>query len=335
MPREFNVVSNDGFVGFNPGIVISLDDVLEGTDNGDAFWLDAGNDTAYGYRGNDNFIDYLSTGNDTLYGGEGDDNFWLGAGNDVADGGDGIDTVLYTYSQYLVALDLQTGFAINEGIDTLRSIENAHGSAWNDVLLGNNVANRFVGNDGNDRMEGRGGNDTLAGDAGNDTLDGGLGRDVLNGGLGDDTLIGGEGSDVLTGGKGWDVMTGGLGADVFKFSGKVYADGFDTITDFKHGSDKIDVSAIDARPDKAGDQAFTFDASQDSNLEEAFDGISDDWGHLISNRPGPRINADDGQIEIRYDQNKTYVFLSYGDGDTAASFRMDGQVALTASDFIL
>ena len=296
---------------------VSADDVFYGTSGNDNIWLNAGNDTAFGFDGDDNFFDHLSTGNDVMYGGVGNDSFWIGAGNDTADGGSGIDTVLYTYSSNVVALDLQSGFAISEGLDTLKSIENAHGSAWNDTLLGSGVANVLRGNAGDDRLDGRGGNDTL---------DGGEGRDTLIGGIGEDRLIGGKGNDT---------MTGGSGRDTFVFTGKVYSDGFDTITDFRHGIDKLDVSAIDARPDRAGNQAFTFDSSPDGSVEEFFDSLSDDWGGLISNRPGPRINGDHGEIEIRHSGGDTFVYLAHGDGLTAASFKLEGTVNLTASDFIL
>jgi serralysin len=56
-------------------------------------------------------------------------------------------------------------------------IENATGSAFDDVLIGNAVANR---------------------------LDGGAGNDQLDGGAGDDVLTGGTGTNVLTGGDGLD-----------------------------------------------------------------------------------------------------------------------------------
>lgn len=296
--------------GFGPTVPAII-----GTNGDDTLWLRDGDDFAFGYDGNDNFFDYLTTGDDTMYGGNGNDRFWLGPGNDAVDGGAGIDTVLYTQSNALVSLDLQTGFALNQGIDRLISVENAQGSAWGDFLLGNSVADAFHGHNGDDQLDGRGGNDRL---------DGGAGRD---------TLIGGTGNDMLIGGADCDTLTGGDGADTFVFNAR--SDGFDTITDFRHGVDKIDVSAIDARPDRSGNQAYAFDSSPDGTVEEYADGISDDWGALVSDRPGPVINGDHGEIEYRHDGGYTYVYLAHGDGLTAASFRMEGHVSLTASDFIL
>jgi Ca2+-binding RTX toxin-like protein len=70
------------------------------------------------------------------------------------------------------------------------------------------------------------------------SLFGGANRDVLFGFAGADTLNGMGGNDYLDGGKGNDMLTGGAGADRFVF---VTGDGNDTITDFTHGSDIIDL----------------------------------------------------------------------------------------------
>ncbi|HEV2864889.1 MAG TPA: M10 family metallopeptidase C-terminal domain-containing protein, partial [Allosphingosinicella sp.] len=55
-------------------------------------------------------------------------------------------------------------------------------------------------------------------------------------------------------------LTGGAGADTFTW--KAVADSqpakADTITDFLKGSDRIDLSAIDAKPATASDDAFKF-----------------------------------------------------------------------------
>jgi hypothetical protein len=94
---------------------------------------------------------------------------------------------------------------------------------------------------------------------------GGDGNDTLAGGDGTDILQGGNGDDLLIGGAGTDNMDGGAGNDVFKFNSLADlaggSDGFSTIESiysFVHGEDKIDLSAIDANPNMAGKQAFTF-----------------------------------------------------------------------------
>jgi serralysin len=57
-------------------------------------------------------------------------------------------------------------------------IENAAGSAFDDVLIGNAAANRLDGGAGNDRLVGGAGNDILIGGPGTNTLEGGDGLDT-------------------------------------------------------------------------------------------------------------------------------------------------------------
>lgn len=59
-------------------------------------------------------------------------------------------------------------------------IENLKGSAFNDILFGNNAANHIEGGAGNDRIDGG---------AGDDYIDGGIGADVMLGGVGNDIFI--------------------------------------------------------------------------------------------------------------------------------------------------
>jgi len=93
-----------------------------------------------------------------------------------------------------------------------------------------------------------------------ETLTGTGGKDFINGLGGNDILLGLAGNDTLSGGAGADTMTGGTGADRFVFTAT--ADSLpttpDIITDFLHGTDIIDLSAIDANTLMSGDQAFGF-----------------------------------------------------------------------------
>ncbi len=66
--------------------------------------------------------------------------------------------------------------------------ENASGSAVDDLLVGNDLANRLTGLGGEDYLSGGGGNDQLVGGGGADTLDGEAGADRMLGGAGDDTF---------------------------------------------------------------------------------------------------------------------------------------------------
>ena len=162
-------------------------------------------------------------GDDTLIGGGGNDTFNMrhGAsgtyGNDFIDGGSGVDTLDYgATATTAVVINLAAGTASGggnggSGSATLVSIENANGSAFDDVMNGSAAANFLFGFNGND---------TLNGADGNDRLEGGAGNDSLNGGAGSDTLLGGESfssstPQVLDGGPGADSMSGGAGGDVY------------------------------------------------------------------------------------------------------------------------
>ena len=62
------------------------------------------------------------------------------------------------------------------------------------------------------------------------------------GNAGDNVIVGNKGANHLDGGLGNDTLTGGAGADIFGVSSKT---GHDTVTDFAHGQDKMDLTHID------------------------------------------------------------------------------------------
>ncbi len=211
---------------------IGIDGVLFGPVTGSPTPTTGGADLLIGGPG----ADFLAggAGNDTLLGAGGDDTLTGGSGDDLLDGQVGADTADYGDSTTGVAVSLAlsgaqaTGF----GSDTLISIENLRGSAFADVLTGDELNNILLGLAGDDRLFGAGGADQLAGGAGRDTLVGGAGddalfgqegADALNGGLGADRLFGGtdadsligeDGADLLNGEAGDDTLDGGIGDDV-------------------------------------------------------------------------------------------------------------------------
>ncbi|HVI34125.1 calcium-binding protein [Phenylobacterium sp.] len=139
-------------------------------------------------------------------------------------------------------------------IDGTNGADDVHGTSNNDT---------FYMRDGNDKADGWAGADVMNGGAGHDTLNGGDGNDKLFGDGGQDLLRGGAGRDTLVGGAGPDQLYGGAGDDRFQFNSVTIDDvaggeAVDNIYDFTHYSDKIDVSAIDANHNVAGDQAFRF-----------------------------------------------------------------------------
>lgn len=189
------------------------------TDNNDVI-TGAGDADTFNGRAGDDIIAGLG-GNDVLTG---------GAGNDRIDGGEGTDTARYDAAETGVTVNLRAKVAQDTqgaGIDHLIAIENVAGSAFDDLLRGNDGANTLTGLDGNDTLLGMGG------------------ADMLLGGAGDDRLVGGDGDDVLIGGAGFDAMTGGAGADRFVFAaGDFAAPNADRISDFDTALDVIDLRAI-------------------------------------------------------------------------------------------
>ena len=166
----------------------------------------------------------------------------------------------------IVADDTPRGPAGQESIESGSEPEVVAGGKGDDILFGSARAEVLSGGDGNDlivagagadvligdmgydTLWGGGGDDTLIGDSGelspedgDDALAGGEDDDDLFGGAGDDVLVGGNGDDRLVGGEGDDTLTGGAGADVFAFEPH---HGADTITDFMHGEDLIDLMEI-------------------------------------------------------------------------------------------
>lgn len=111
----------------------------------------------------------------------------------------------------------------------------------NDRLRGTSRNDRLRGYGGNDYLIGLGGNDRLIGDAGRDRLDGGTGNDDLRGGADRDVLLGGSGNDRLDGGTGNDTITTGTGRDIIVLG---RGQGFDRVTDFQDGQDKIDLVGL-------------------------------------------------------------------------------------------
>jgi len=200
-------------------------------------------------------------------------------GADALDGAGGTDTASYAASTAGVSVSLAANTAHGgdaEG-DTFISIENLAGSAFDDTLEGDANANVLNGGSGVDTASYEhataGVTVSLAITAAQNTIGSGIDTltsienltgsqfdDVLTGSSSGNVLIGLDGNDVLNGGNGADTLIGGSGADRFVFVALANSSPAtpDTIVDFMHGVDLIDLSAIDANTSAGGNQAFAF-----------------------------------------------------------------------------
>ncbi|MBV4485165.1 M10 family metallopeptidase C-terminal domain-containing protein, partial [Pseudomonas sp. SWRI153] len=184
---------------------------------------------------------------------------WDAGGNDTIDGSNQLAAVNInlnegSYSQIGKAFtDLNSNTAINDGLAIAygAKIENAIGSAFDDVLTGNELNNVLTGGAGSDTLDGGAGSDTLIGGTGDDIyiVDSRAdtvieaadeGRDVIRSSVSytlsaniedgvllgdaninfggnalDNTLTGNTGNNILDGMTGADTMAGGAGNDTY------------------------------------------------------------------------------------------------------------------------
>lgn len=125
------------------------------------------------------------------------------------------------------------------------------------------------------------------------------------------TLNGRSGNDTINGKGGKDVLFGGAGKDTFVFDTAKEAHG-DAIRDFVHGTDRIDLTGIDANSKVSGNQAFTFIG------RERFHKVA---GELHTYR------LSDGNTYVSADTN--------GDGAAEFAIKVLGNHVFSAGDFIL
>jgi Ca2+-binding RTX toxin-like protein len=202
----------------------SGDDLLDGDDGTDTLNGGIGNDTLFD-SGTGNDILNGGADSDSLYNGDGGDKLNGEAGNDViymsednfaadtVNGGTETDTVDFSESYMSVYLDLTTQ-TNNDGVaknDRFSLIENVVGTYYDDVIVGDGLAN---------------------------TLDGDGSDDVLNGMGGNDRLIGGSGSDTMTGGAGADTFVLQAGSNDYTSYWPA-----DEILDFVRGTDKLEIDS--------------------------------------------------------------------------------------------
>jgi Ca2+-binding RTX toxin-like protein len=153
-----------------------------------------GNDRVIG----SGFVDVLTggEGDDVLDGWSGNDVLVGGTGADEMHGGAGVDRVEYFDHDVGVTIS-NDGVVFNDGQpgeqDTIYGdVENLVGGPRDDILIGNDGANKLQGGAGNDALYGNGGDDVLVGGADGETITAvavaPYEADLLDGGYGNDTV---------------------------------------------------------------------------------------------------------------------------------------------------
>ncbi len=346
---------NLGYLALSKGSDSTNDVVLGDGGNNDISGFD-GDDIIYGLGGNDTLTG--GAGNDHLFGGDGDDKHNGDDGNDVfygsegADrfyGGAGIDTLSYADSPEGVRFDSRYPYSINTGgdaagdrisvIDILDpTLENLIGSAYNDTLIGNSLANSLVGGAGDDILQGFELGDTFDGGEGSDTLSyegsnagvfvslllGNAEQNFIGGHAeGDsfaegaetsfenligsayaDTLIGSAGNNILTGGGGADTLSGAGNADTIVNGNMVL--GMDTLK----GGEGIDDYILSV----AGSYTIQGDSDGGNLLFRGISNPNDIVATQDANDPTiVRITA--GDVFVTIENYVDAVFnIFYGDG---------------------
>jgi Ca2+-binding RTX toxin-like protein len=208
----------------------TTDIYLTGNEFGQDLIANNGNNQLSGMGGNDYLVgldgvDILDggTGADVMEGGAGGDIYYIdNAGDVVREMAGGGQDALYTSASYMLSA--------GSSVETLGMINYLGTEAIN--LGGNEFDNTVTGNNGNNILTGGGGSDYLNALEGNDVVDGGAGQDFLSGGAGADTYR-------------------------FEYAADSVVGAADTIIDFTSGTDRIDLSLVDAHAGIPGRDSFT------------------------------------------------------------------------------
>jgi len=211
-------------------------------------------------------------GDDCIDGLGGDDTLVGNAGDDVLEGGRGNDTVDYSGASGSVSINLEGGEVSGaDGLDKLRNVENAIGSAYDDTI---------VGSSGDETIDAGAGNDTVYATAGNDTLDGGDGVDTIsfvglsNGVTVDltdstaqDTTA--AGTDTI---QNFERVVGSSGNDTFSFRNPQA--GAEYTVAGNRGTDTIDLSNYASTDAVVTAKSITVSVSKDSSFTIYHSGIA-------------------------------------------------------------
>jgi Ca2+-binding RTX toxin-like protein len=329
------------------------DDLVFARNGNDIIAAAAGNDAAYGGNGNDTFMATVGDGNDVYDGGAGRDRISLsvGGGNDASVN---LDSSAHTVNGTLLAA--QTATSVENGTDTLVSIEDAIGGGGANILVGTAGVNRLEGRGGNDTLVGGDGGDQLVGGTGNDTasyetstsgvqaylidpgsntgdadgdtytsienLTGSSQADTLQGNNATNVLKGGDGGDSLAGLGGADTLDGGADADSLNGGG-----GNDTL---------IGGAGSDTMNGGTGNDTFVFAAGFGNDTIAGFDHNVAGGGQDLLDISAFGIAAADFVAEVSIVTDATGTMVTIVDsGDTIHLAGVTTPGVVDQTDFIL
>jgi hypothetical protein len=194
---RLNDLADDGAAGEGDNVLGPVtgmtggsgDDRLEAGPTASGLFGEGGDDTLLGSPEHDSM--YGGDGDDELLAGDGDDYLTGAAGADVLSGGPGRDEVSYggTAPLHISIGDGPGDGATGEGDDIREDVESLTGGSGDDVLIGDDDANRLIAYGGRDVLRGMGGADELFGWNDGDGLDAGAGPDLVQAGALDRPLL--------------------------------------------------------------------------------------------------------------------------------------------------
>ena len=265
------------------------------------------------------FVVYGGAGKDTLTGGFGNDIFFFAedrfASGDVVNGGPGYDG-MFLRGNYTIDFNAPGYTGLFTSIDnlTLTSATDERYARGGGTEFDYNITLSDVIVKPGETLTVSG---TILMASETMILDGSQEADGLLrlfGGKADDMLKGGGQADLLHGNLGADILTGNGGADTFRYDSAADSNSgsMDHILDFTPGTDKLDLSRVDANSLVAGDQVFAWIGS------DAFSGTA---GELRGYEQG-------GSWFVEGDVNGDGV------GDLVISLTLQGPTPLGAGDFL-
>ena len=280
---------------------------------------------------------------DSLSGDLGDNVFRGGAGNDYIYGVDGNDTADYSTATAGTVVELWRSLASNDGqggVDTLLGIENVIGSAFNDILSGDNNNNRFKGGAGFDQLYGGTGSDTAEyGDAVSAVVVALWNSQASNDGFGAadylssiENVFGSAFNDVLSGDNSDNAFRGGGGFDQF-YGGT----GNDTV-DYQEASGTVSVSLAASSASSDGQGSSDYLNSIENIIGSGFDDVffGDAAANILNGLAGNDWLSGGGGNDLLVGGvgNDTTDYTSASSGtavDLAAQYGIDG---LGGADFV-